>query len=267
MKRQGILPFLGKATSLLYLALVYAFVLAPMVVVIVSSFNSATAFPSPFKSFSLRWYATLLRHDEFIRSMWVSTRVAGLAATMATILGIPLSFFLVRARFPGKEAINAFFLSPLIIPHVALSIALLQMFSLMGIRLSQVTLMLAHTVLIMPFVIRAVMASLHFVNPSMEESAMNLGANRLQTFFYVTLPLIRAGVTAGFILAFIISFINVPLSLFLTTPGTTTLPIRVFSYMQSRLDPLVAAVGSLTVFGVTVVALFLEKVLKVRLIL
>jgi putative spermidine/putrescine transport system permease protein len=267
MKRQGIAPHLGQALSLVYLGLVYAFILGPMVVVIVSSFNSASAFPSPFESFSLRWYSSLVRHDEFMESMWVSTRVAVLAATMATLLGIPLSFFLVRAQFRGKGAINAFFLSPLVIPHVALSIALLQMFSLIGVRLGQFTLVLAHTVIIMPFVIRAVMASLHFVNPAMEESAMNLGANRLQTFLYVTLPLIRAGVTAGFVLAFIISFINVPLSLFLTTPGTTTLPIRVFSYMQSRLDPLVAAVGSLTIFGVTIVAIFLERVLKVRLIL
>lgn len=267
MKQRGMLPSLGTIVGLVFLGLVYLFILGPMFVVIISSFNSAAAFPSPFESFSLRWYQALLRHDEFIKSMWVSTRVAALAALLASLLGVPLSFFLVRAHFRGKEAINAFFLSPLIIPHVALSIALLQMFSLAGIRLSAATLVLAHTVLIMPFVIRAVMASLYFVNPSMEESAMNLGANRLQTFFYVTLPLIRAGVTAGFVLAFIISFINVPLSLFLTTPGTTTLPIRVFSYMQSRLDPLVAAVGSLTVLGVTVVALLLEKVLKVRLIL
>lgn len=264
--RKGILSNLGQALGVVYLGLVYVFILGPMIVVVVSSFNSATAFPSSFQSFSLEWYETLVRHDEFMKSMWISVRVAFAAAALATLLGIPLSFFLVRAQFRGKEAINAFFLSPLIIPHVALSIALLQMFSLIGLRLSQLTLTLAHTVLIMPFVLRAVMASLHFVEPSMEESAMNLGANRIQTFFHITLPLIRAGVTAGFVLAFIISFVNVPLSLFLTTPGTTTLPIRVFSYMESRLDPLVAAVGTVTVVGVTVVALFLEKVLKVRLI-
>lgn len=267
MTRRKIAAAVRQGVAVLYLGLVYLFILGPMVVVIISSFNSATAFPSAFESASLRWYETLLRHDEFMKSMWVSARVAFTAAALATLLAIPLSFYLVRANFRGKEAVNAFFLSPLIIPHVALSIALLQMFSLIGVRLGQLTLVLAHGVLILPFVLRAVMASLNFVDRSLEESAMNLGANPLQTFFHITLPLIRAGVTAGFVLAFIISFINVPLSLFLTTPGTTTLPIRVFSYMQSRLDPLVAAVGTLTVLGVTVVAVFLEKVLKVRLIL
>ena len=266
MTRHGMKSSVRQGLAFGYLGLVYLFILGPMIVVVVSSFNSATAFPSAFESASLRWYESLLRHDEFMTSMWVSTRVAFIAAALATLMGIPLSFFLVRGRFRGKEIINAFFLSPLIIPQIALSIALLQMFSLINLRLSQGTLIVAHAVLIMPFVIRAVIASLHFVDRSLEESAMNLGANRIQTFFYITLPLIRAGVTAGFVLAFIISFINVPLSLFLTTPGTTTLPIRVFSYMQSRLDPLVAAVGTLTVLGVSVLALFLEKVLKVRLI-
>lgn len=267
MNRQDRWATLRNATGLVYLGLVYLFILGPMIIVIVSSFNSAKAFPSPFESFSLRWYQALFTHKEFLRSMWVSIRVAFLAAALATVLGVPLSFFLVRAKYRFRDEVNAFFLSPLTIPQVALSIALLQTFSLAGLRLSEMTLVLSHTILVMPFIIRAVIASLHFFDGALEESAMNLGANRLQTFVYITFPLIRAGVTAGFVLAFIISFINVPLSLFLTTPGVTTLPIRVFSYMESRLDPLVAAVGTLTVVGTTVVALFLEKVLKVRLVL
>lgn len=257
----------GQAASLLFLAAVYLFLLGPMLVVIVASFNSAYSFPSPFESFSLEWYEALYRHSEFIRSMWVSARVGVAAAGMATLLGIPLSLLLVRAEFRGKEAVNAFFLTPLIIPQVALSIALLQMFSLMKLRLNETTLILAHTVFVTPYVIRATVASLHFVDPSVEEAAMNLGANRLQTFFYITVPIIRAGITAGFVLAFVISFINVPLSLFLSTPAHTTLPIRVFAHMESRLDPLVAAVGASTIFAVTIITLFLEKVLKVRLVL
>ncbi|MFQ5858039.1 MAG: ABC transporter permease [Anaerolineae bacterium] len=253
--------------SLGYLALVYLFILGPMMVVVIGSFNSAVAFPSPLESFTLRWYEALLRHNEFVKSMWVSTRVGITAAGLATLLGIPLSLLLVRKEFRGKDSINAFFMTPLIIPQVAASIALLQMFSLLKFRLNELTLILAHTVFVMPFVIRAAVASLHFVEPALEESAMNLGANRLQTFFYITLPLIRAGITAGFVLAFVISFINVPLSLFLSTPGNTTLPIRVFAHMESRLDPLIAAVGALTIFGVSAIVLFLERVLKVRLIL
>lgn len=258
---------LGPVLSFGYLGLVYLFILGPMAIVVVSSFNSAAAFPSAFASFSLRWYRSLLEHTEFISAMWISVRIGFFAAVLATLLGLPLSLWLVRAEFRGKDTVNAFFNTPLIIPQIALSIALLQMSSLLKIRLSEFTLILAHTLFVMPYVLRATIASLVFVSPAVEEAAMNLGANRWQTFFHVTLPLIRAGVTAGFVLAFIISFINVPLSLFLTTARTTTLPIRVFAYMESRLDPLIAAIGALTIFGVLAVVLFLEKVLKVKLIL
>ena len=143
---------------------------------------------------------------------------------------------------------------------------MLQMLSLIKFRLGETTLILAHTVFILPYVIRAVSASLHFMDRSLEEAAMNLGANRIKTFFLITLPNIRAGMTAGFVLAFIISFINVPLSLFLSTPRTTTLPIRVLTNMESRLDPMVAAVGALTVFLAIGVVLILERGLKIRLI-
>jgi len=257
---------LGRFLPLLFLALVYAFILGPMVVVLIAAFNSAPAFPSPFQSFTLKWFESLFKKREFILAMWTSVRVGLGASGLATLLGVPLSILMVRREFRGKEALNAFFMSPLIIPQVALSIALLQMFSLLHIRLGAVTLIFAHTVFVMPFVIRAAVSSLQFVDPALEEAAMNLGANRLKTFFHITVPLIRAGVTAGFVLSFVISFINVPLSLFLTTPGNATLPIRVFAYMESRLDPVVAAVGTLIILMVLLVSLFLEKVAKVRLI-
>lgn len=258
---------IGPTLSLFYLALVYLFLLGPMIIVIIASFNSAVAFPSPFESFTLRWYDTLFKRAEFMRSIWISTRVGVVAAGLATLLGIPLSLILVRRQFKGKEAVNAFFLTPLIIPQVAVSIATLQMFSLLGLRLSESVLIFAHTIFVMPYIIRATMASLYFVDPAVEEAAMNLGATRIQTFIYITVPIIRAGITAGFILAFVISFINVPLSLFLTSPAITTLPIRVFAHMESRLDPIIAAVGGATIIGVIIIMLFLEKVLKVRLVL
>lgn len=265
--RARIWQTLGRILPLLYLGLVYVLILGPMIVVVIAAFNSAPAFPSPFRSFTLKWFESLFNKREFIRAMWTSIRVGVGAAGMATLLGVPLSVLMVRREFRGKEILSAFFMSPLIIPQVALSIALLQMFSLLHIRLTEITLIFAHTVFIMPFVIRSATSSLQFVDPALEEAAMTLGANRLTTFFHITFPLIRAGVTAGFILAFVISFINVPLSLFLTTPGSATLPIRVFAYMESRLDPVVAAVGTLIILMVLLVSLFLEKVAKVRLIL
>lgn len=267
MHRLTIGDIFGKIGTLIFLAAVYLFLLGPMFIVIIASFNSAYTFPSPFESFTLDWYHDLFRHSEFIKSTWVSLRVGFAAAGLATIIGVPISLLLVRQEFRGKEALNAFFMTPLIIPQVALGIASLQMFSLFKFRLSEWTLIFAHVVFITPYIIRATIASLHFVDPFVEEAAMNLGANRIQTFFRITLPIVRGGVTSGFILAFIISFINVPLSLFLSSPATTPLPIRVFAHMESRLDPIVAAVGASIVFVVTLIILFLERVLKIRLVL
>ena len=267
MQKNKLGAILGNIGKISYLVVIYLFLLGPMFIVIIASFNSAYSFPSPFKSFTLEWYQALIQHTEFIESAWVSVRVGLIAAALAAALGVPISMVLVRGDFRGKEAVNAFFMTPLIIPQVALGIASLQMFSLLKVQLSTATLIFAHVVFITPYMIRATIASLYFVDPFVEEAAMNLGANRIQTFFRITLPIIRGGVTSGFILAFIISFINVPLSLFLSSPATTPLPIRVFAHMESRLDPIVAAVGASIVFAVTLVILFIEKVLKIRLVL
>ena len=256
-----------KYISLIYLTMVYLFLLVPMLLVVISSFNSAIAFGSDFETFTFHWYRELFRHDEFANSMWISTKIGLIASILASLFGIPLSILLVRFDFRGKEIIDSFSNLPLIIPQVALSIAILQMFSLLKIRIDIITLILAHTVIIIPYVIRAVVSSMHFVDYSVEEAAMNLGANRFQTFLYITFPLIRSGVTAGFILSFIMSFINVPLSLFISSPMTTTLPIRIFAHMESRLDPIIAAVGSILIVSIFFVSIFLEKVLRIRLIL
>jgi putative spermidine/putrescine transport system permease protein len=238
-----------------------------MIVVIIASFNSAQTYPHPFESFTLRWYERVFAHQEFVRAMGRSVVVAIGAAGLATLLGVPLSLLFVRHKFPGKEFLNAFFTSPLIIPQVVLSIALLQMFTRLHVHLSEVTLILAHTVIVIPFVLRAMIATLSIMDPHLEEAAMNLGANQIRTFYYVTLPLVRSGVTAGYVLSFVISFINVPLSIFLTSPGSATLPIRVLASMETKLDPVITAIAAMTIYLAVAVSLFLEKVVKLRMIL
>jgi putative spermidine/putrescine transport system permease protein len=258
---------LPKILSMLYLVFIYTFALAPLAIVVISSFNSAPRFPAPFESFSLKWYIELLQHSRFLRSGWVSIRVAISAAFLATILGIPVSLFMVRAEFRGKSYINAFIMLPLMIPQIALGIALLQMFSLIGLGLNIISLIIAHVLLVMPYVVRATVASLQMLDPNIEDAALVLGANRFTTFRRITLPLIRGGVSAGFVLALIMSFVNVALSFFISSPRTNPLPVTIFAYLDQNLNPLIAAVASLTVFVAIVVSLFLERVMKVRLIL
>ncbi len=252
--------------SYVFVGLVYLFVLAPALVLIVGSFNSATSFPSPFESFTVRWYSQLVQHQEFMHSMRISLWVAALAALAATLLGAPAAFAFVRGRFKFRDSLAAFFMAPLVIPQIVLGLAMLQLLSVLRVPITIAGLILAHAVFVMPYVLRTMMTSLTHFDRTLEEAAMSLGASRLRTLWHVTLPLTRAGLTAGFVLAFILSFVNVPLSLFLATPGSTTLPIRVFAYMESRLDPLVAAVGAFLVLLVFATSFLLEKVLRLRLL-
>lgn len=256
----------GELLSYGFLGIVYLYILGPLLIVVVGSVNSATSFPSPFESFTLRWYAQLVQHKEFVRSMTVSLAVATSAAGMAVLLAGPAAFALVRGRFRLRDGVATFFVAPLVVPQIVLGLAMLQLLNVLRIPTTTAGLICVHAVFVLPFVLRAVMTSLIHFDRSLEEAAMSLGAGRLQTLWHVTLPLIRTGLAAGFVLAFIMSFVNVPLSLFLATPASTTLPVRVFAYMESRLDPLVAAVGAALVVVVFAASLFLERVLRLRLL-
>ncbi len=250
----------------LYLAAVYAFILGPALVVMVGSFNSARTFPSTFESATLRWYAELLGRPDFLMALRLSAVVAALAGALASLVSLPAAFAIVRAEFPGKDLLVAFFMAPLILPQIILGLAVLQLASLAKMPLSPAVLVLAHTVVVIPYAMRALITSLTHFDRSLEDAAMNLGARPVQTWLLVTFPLIKSGLTGGSVLAFIMSFVNVPLSLFLTTAQTMTLPIRVLNYMESRIDPLVAAIATLLIVMVCATSLFLEKVLRLRLL-
>ena len=249
-----------------WLGLIYLYVLGPAVVVIVGSFNTATSFPSEFEEFTLGWYAQLAEHGEFIDALVVSVEIGAIAAFIGSVLGIPVSLALARYEFRFKGLITAFVTAPLILPQIVLGLAMLQLLSAVRVPATFIGLALIHAVFVMPYVIRAMLSCLAGVSVSVGEAAASLGANAWQRFMLITLPLTRAGIMAGFIFAFIMSFINLPLSLFLTTPATTTLPIRMFAYMESRIDPFIAAVGSMTVLAVIAGSFFIEKVLRVRLL-
>ena len=249
-----------------WLILIYLYVLGPGAMVVYGSFNSATSFPSSFEGFTLDWYAKLFERGQFLQSLLVSCEVAVLAAAIGSILGIPVSLVLDRRDFPLKNALTAFVMAPLVLPQIVLGIAMLQLLTIVQVPASFLGLTLIHAVFVMPYVIRAMLSCLAGLSASIEEAAASLGANAWRRFWLVTVPITRAGMMAGFIFAFVMSFINLPLSLFLTTPDSTTLPIRMFAYMETRIDPFIAAVGSLMVIAVLAASLFIEKVLRVRLL-
>jgi putative spermidine/putrescine transport system permease protein len=248
-----------------YLALIYLFVAGPAAMIVVDSLNSATSFPSPFESLTLHWYAAILDHDEFLQSMRVSAVVAAVAAALATALAVPAAYGLVRYRLRGGNALATLFVAPLLVPQIVMGLAMLQLLALVGAELSLGGLIAVHAVYVMPFSVRLAMTSLARFDFTLEDAAKSLGAGRLRALWHVTLPLIRTGVIAGFTFAFILSFVNLPLSLFLTTPRTATLPIEMFAYMESRIDPLVTAIGSLVLFAAVGLTFTLERVFRLRL--
>ncbi len=249
-----------------FLILVYLFVLGPALVVISDSFNSATSFPSPFESATLQWYRALFHHQEFLASMRVSALIAALAAGISTVLGFFAAYTLTRYPLPGKNAIQAFLLGPLMVPQIVIGLAMLQLLSLAGLQITLADLVMVHAVYVMPFAVRLILTGLARFDFSLEDAARSLGAGPVRTLWHVTLPLARGGLIAGFLFAFILSFVNLPLSLFLTNSDTATLPVTMFAYMESRIDPVVAAVASLIVVAAVAITVLLERGLRLRLL-
>jgi putative spermidine/putrescine transport system permease protein len=228
-----------------YNALVYAFLLAPIAVVLVFAFSDAPTFAFPPDGYSLRWFRYLAGRDEFITSMRISVEVASLAAAGAVALGLPASLVLVRHRVPGKALAEAVLMGPLLLPGIVLGIALLQYFIAIGLTQSFSRLVLGHLVLCLPYAIRSISASLYGLDPSLEEAALTLGATRVGAFRRVVLPLLRPGMAAGFLFAFITSFDNVVVSIYLIGADTVTLPIRILNWIEWQFDPSIAAISAI----------------------
>jgi putative spermidine/putrescine transport system permease protein len=260
MRRPVVLP--------MAVVLVYAGLLAPLVVVIGVSLNAGGGFDFPPRGLSLRWYANFFASTPFVTAFFrVSLVVGVLTAIGASILGALAAIAVVRFRFPGREALEAFFLTPLLVPHILLGAALYLYFVRLGMKPSLLTITLSHLVISTPYVIRSVTAGLVGIDPRLEEAAMSLGASRPQAFFKVTLPLLRSSLMSGAIFAFIISFSDINLSLFLSGPGTTTLPMHIFSEIQWGGDPTIAAASALQIVIVGLLILLVQRVFRLRLMI
>jgi putative spermidine/putrescine transport system permease protein len=235
---------------------VVALLLLPMAIVLVTSFTAASYVSFPPQGFTVRWYAVALAKQEFVDSFVYSLIIAAITAVIATALGGLVAIALVRFRFAGRDALDAFFMSPLVLPTIVIGIGMLQFFSQLGFHATGVMLIAGHVVITTPYAIRLIGASLAGIDPTLERAARNLGAAPLRAFAAVTLPLIRPGVAAGAIFAFITSFDNVTVSIFLATPRQITLPVRIFNLWDQPLEPWLIAISALVIlFTVALIAL------------
>src|SRR5262245_6015919 len=236
----------------------YLFLLAPIAIVIVLSFTSGTSVSFPPPGLSLRWFRYLAGRDEFISSAAVSIEIATLASIGAVALGLPAALALVRERVPGKALVESLLMSPLVLPGIVTGIALLQYFTATGVIQSFPRLVLAHLVVCTPYAIRRITASLHGIDPSLEEASRTLGASHFTTFRRVLLPLLRPGVIAAFIFSFVTSFDNVVVSIYLIGADTVTLPLRILTYVEWQFDPSIAAISTIFVVVTTAVVVAAE---------
>ena len=215
-------------------ALGLAFLYAPIVVLVVYSFN-ASRLVTVWAGWSTRWYGELLRDGAMLESAWVTIRVAMLSATAATVLGTLAALALVRlGRFRGRLLFSGMVYAPLVMPEVIIGLALLLLFVAVGADRGLWTVTVAHTSLTMCFVTIIVRSRLLHLDPSLEEAALDLGCPPMKTFFSVTVPLILPALASGWMLAFTLSLDDLVIASFTTGPGATTLPIRIYSEIRTR---------------------------------
>lgn len=263
-ERQARPPRFAFSWSRLLLAavcgLVLLFLVAPVIIVIPMSFSAAKYLSFPPPGFSLQWYQNFFNRSDWTSAMIQSIRVAFTVMVLATILGITASLALVRGNFPGKDFINAVIVSPLIVPTIIVAIAVYGLYARLHLVQTFLGLVLAHTVLALPYVIVNVTATLRGFDIRLEQAAQSLGASPLQTFRFVTLPTIAPGIFAGAVFAFIASFDELIVALFIAGAQGRTLPMRMFEGLRLEIDPTIAAVSSMLITFSVLVLLSAELV-------
>lgn len=254
-----------KSKSLLLVTiLVYIFLVGPLLVIIAASFSNTPYLKFPGEGFTLKWYAQILKIKSFASAAKYSVIIAFAATGLALVLGLPAAYALNRYRFKGKEAIKSVFLSPVLIPVIVLGFVMLR-YVVNAYHLPTLpSLLVGHTLLSIPYVMRVVTSSLSNFDFSMEEAAKILGAGNVYSFFHILLPNIKSGIASACIMAIINSFNNVSLSAFLTSAGITMLPIEMMAYVEYHFDPTIAALASLLMAITLGVMLLIEKTLGLK---
>lgn len=244
-----------------FVCLVYIFLFAPLVIIAMTSIGTESYIAFPPKGFSLEWFMNIFKSRTFMNTMGISFFISITATLAALVIGMPAAYGLSRLNFKGKGILKSFFFSPLIIPGIVVGFSLFQ-FLTVKLNLSiYMSLFIGHTLVIIPYIIRVVGSSLEVFDYSIEEAAMSLGCTKVSTFFKVVMPNITSGIIAAFMLAFINSFNNVPVSIFLTGPGVSTLPITMMNYVEYNYDPTVSALSVLLMLITIGIMFIVEKTL------
>ena len=250
-----------KWASRLILGLTLTFLIGPFFIIIAAGLSAGQSLAFPPDGLSLKWYLKVFEIESFRASFGLSMFLAIFGTLTALALGVPAAYAINRYKIPFGETIKTIVAAPIIVPGIIVGLALLRYLVIpVGFTVT-LALFLAHTALVLPYAVRVVSSSLANLRSDMEEAAVLLGCTRLDAFLKVVLPNIRGGVLAAFILGFVTSFNQVPVSLFLSGPGVRTLPIDMLAYMEITYDPSVAALSALLAFLSLGIVLLAEKFL------
>jgi putative spermidine/putrescine transport system permease protein len=259
---------LGKWLLRAFVFLVYAIMLCPLVFVIWLSFFKDSILYFPPSGYTLSWYKNAWDNQSFVNGFMFSLQLAIVSALIGVSMGVVAALGLIRYRFRGAKYVNTLLLSPLLMPGIVAGIAIYLFYLRTENFLDRDIvgtlggLVLAHICLTIPWTVRLVSASMHGLDPSIEEAARNLGANGRVAFWRITLPMLRPAIVAAALFSFIVSFENLEVSLSLVGPGSTTLPIAIMQYLEFNLDPTIAAVSSVQILLLGIIMLVTDRFVK-----
>jgi putative spermidine/putrescine transport system permease protein len=240
---------------------VYVFMLGPILITAAVSFNASNRSQFPPRGFSLQWWQRALS-PEWVDPLIFSFKLGTVTAVISTALALPLAFALTRYRFTGREALVTLTLGPLMLPTLVTGVGLLQLFQYLGLRdyIGFAALLAGHVVICLPFAVRTVAISLQTLPPNLELAAASLGASRVKTLWYVVFPLIKNGVVAGAVFAFVHSFTDVNLSIFLVRPGEQPITVKILGFLEFGFAPTLAAVSVITLILPLILVAVVERV-------
>ena len=229
--------------------LILFYLVLPILIIIPTSFNASPYMDFPPRTWSLQWYRNFFGSRAWLEPLWLSLRVALVTMALATGLGSLAAFGLVRGTFRGRRALEYFLLSPMVVPVIVFAIGLYFLFSKVHLVGKPMGLYLGHTVIATPLVVVIVSSALRAYDRSIEQAARSLGAGYFRAVWHVTLPLIRPAILSAAAFAFLASFDEVIVAIFLGGPGATTLPKRMWDNVRHEIDPTLTAVSTVLVLG------------------
>ncbi len=240
-------------------------VVAPLIVPLLMSISDTPYIVFPPQGFTLKWYGAVLANPEARGSFLFSLQLAAIVTAVSLVLGIPCAAGLTRFQVRGQEVILGIILSPLIVPLIVTGVALLQLFSMLGSRATMLQLVIGHTVVCLPYVIRSVSASFVLTNRNLEDAAAVLGAAPHVVATKIIWPQVRPGILAGGIFCFIVSFDDYPISMWLADGNHFPVPLYLYTVIERSFDPSIAAIASLMIFFALFLVFVIEKVFGISL--